>query len=30
MKLRYTPQAILDLDEISRYISEELQNPAAA
>ena len=30
MKLRYTPQAIADLDEIATYISENLQNPAAA
>ena len=30
MKLRYTPEAILDLDEIKRYISQELDNPAAA
>ena len=30
MKLRYTPQAILDLEEIKDYISFELQNPEAA
>ena len=30
MKLRYTPRAMLDLQEISDYISEELQNPDAA
>ena len=30
MKLRYTPQAILDLREIDSYIREELQNPDAA
>ncbi len=30
MKLRYTPQAILDLEEIRDYISRELQNPEAA
>lgn len=26
MNLRYTPQAILDLEEISDYISHNLQN----
>ena len=30
MILRYTPQAILDLQEIDDYISYELQNPDAA
>ena len=30
MKLRYTPQAIQDLEEISEYISEVLYNPDAA
>ena len=30
MKLRYTPQAILDLDEIRSYVTLELQNPEAA
>ena len=30
MKIRYTPQAILDLEEIRDYISLELQNPEAA
>ena len=30
MKLRYTPQAILDLEEIRDYISYNLQNPDAA
>lgn len=30
MKLRYTPQAMLDLQEISDYISDVLQNPDAA
>lgn len=30
MRLRYTPQAILDLEEIRDYISLELQNPEAA
>lgn len=30
MRLRYTPRAILDLEEISDYISLELQNPQAA
>lgn len=30
MKLRYTPQAMLDLQEISDYISNDLQNPDAA
>ena len=30
MKLRYTPQAILDLEEIHDYISFNLQNPDAA
>ena len=30
MRLRYTPQAILDLEEIRDYITLELQNPEAA
>ena len=30
MKLRYSPQAIWDLEEIRDYISFELQNPEAA
>lgn len=30
MKLRYTPQAIRDLDEIESYIRETLKNPEAA
>ena len=30
MKLRYTPAAILDLEQISEYISETLMNPSAA
>jgi len=30
MNLRYTPQAMLDLQEIDDYISNELQNPDAA
>ena len=30
MNLRYTPQAMLDLQEIEDYISMELQNPDAA
>lgn len=30
MILRYTPQAILDLQEIDEYISYKLQNPDAA
>lgn len=30
MNLRYTPQAMLDLQEIEDYISVELQNPDAA
>lgn len=30
MKLRYTPQAIQDLDDIQTYISEKLLNPEAA
>lgn len=30
MKLRYTPEAILDLRDMKQYISEELQNPSAA
>ncbi len=30
MKLRYTPQAILDLQEIHDYIREQLLNPEAA
>ena len=30
MILRYTPQAMLDLEEISSYIAIELQNPEAA
>lgn len=30
MRLRYTPAAILDLEQISEYISETLMNPTAA
>lgn len=30
MKLRYTPEAIADLREISTYIKSELHNPKAA
>lgn len=30
MRLRYTPEAIRDLQEASRYICEVLHNPAAA
>lgn len=30
MNLRYTPSAILDLEEIRDYITHELQNPDAA
>ena len=30
MNLRYTPQAMLDLQEIDDYISVKLQNPDAA
>ena len=30
MKLRYTPEALRDLQEIKRYIKSELHNPAAA
>lgn len=30
MRLRYTPQALLDLREIDEYISVELCNPSAA
>ena len=30
MKLRYTPAAMLDLEQISEYISETLMNPDAA
>ncbi len=30
MRLRYTPQAILDLEDISDYISLKLLNPQAA
>ena len=30
MNLRYTPQAILDLEQIRDYISYNLQNPDAA
>lgn len=30
MKLRYTPDALADLDEIHDYIANELKNPAAA
>lgn len=30
MNLRYTPEAISDLQEIKRYISKELHNPTAA
>ena len=29
MNLRYTPSAILDLEEMRDYITEELQNPDA-
>lgn len=30
MKLRYTPAAICDLEEISDYVTNTLQNPGAA
>ena len=30
MKLRYTPEALCDLQEIKRYIKSELHNPTAA
>lgn len=30
MKLQYTPEAIRDLTDIKRYISENLSNPKAA
>lgn len=30
MKLRYTPEAIYDIEQISEYISETLMNPSAA
>lgn len=30
MKLRYTPQAVADLENISNYVSINLQNPDAA
>ena len=30
MKLRYTPEAISDLQEIKRYIAKELHNQSAA
>ena len=30
MKLRYTPQAVADMQEIKRYIQGELKNPQAA
>lgn len=30
MRLRYTPEAIRDLQETSRYISDVLRNPTAA
>lgn len=30
MKLRYTPQAIADIQEIKRYIQSDLRNPQAA
>ena len=30
MKLRYTPEALRDLQEIKRYIKSELHNPTAA
>ena len=30
MNLRYTPEAMSDLQEIKRYISKELHNPTAA
>lgn len=30
MKLRYTPEAIADLQEIKTYIRDELHNPSAA
>ena len=30
LKIRFTPQAFADLDEIKRYISDELFNPQAA
>ena len=29
-KIRFTPQAVADLDEIKRYISDDLFNPQAA
>lgn len=29
-KIRFTPQAVADLDEINRYISSDLFNPQAA
>ena len=29
-KIRFTPQAIADLEEIKRYISDDLSNPHAA
>ena len=30
MKLRYTPETISDLQEIKRYIKNNLHNPTAA
>ena len=30
LKIRFTPQAVADLDEIKQYISDELFNPQAA
>ena len=30
MKLRYTPEALRDIQEIKRYIKSELHNPTAA
>ena len=30
LKIRFTPQAVADLDGIKRYISDELFNPQAA
>lgn len=30
MKLRYTPEALRDLQEIKRYIKSEIHNPTAA
>ena len=30
MKLRYTPEAVSDLQEIKRYIKNTLHNPTAA